>query len=325
MSLPSQRALREAADWFASLADGGADEGERSRWRDWLAAHPEHAEAWRRVESVTQALMPLAGTGVAARTALEAPRAVNRRKALRALALMLAAGGGVLCLSRLQWREWQYALALHGAYHRAAPGETRACRLADGGRIWLGGRGALDIDYGGGERRLALYRGDLLVETAPDIVSSPRPFVVDTRHGRLRALGTRFAVRAEDRDTRLDVFEGRVELLPARDEQGRRVVAAGEHAIFDETGVTAGGLADSARSVWTKGVLLADGMRLDVLLAEISHWHGVRLSQAPEVAGLRVVGTYPLADLEAILAALQDSLPVTVERSARGVRIGLRS
>ncbi|MCH6102090.1 FecR domain-containing protein, partial [Salmonella enterica] len=42
-----------------------------------------------------------------------------------------------------------------------------------------------------------------------------RPFLVRTRHGTVRALGTRYSVRDDDDTSRVEVFEGAVEIRPA--------------------------------------------------------------------------------------------------------------
>jgi transmembrane sensor len=315
----ASQVLREAADWFASLADPAAGETERRRWSEWNDAHPDHAEAWRRVEGVTRNLTPLAAAGDIARHVLEKPHRNGRRKMLGRLAVLAVTGGGALAAARLPWSEWRHDYALARAGYRTALGETRAYTLTDGGRIWLGSRGALDVDYSPALRRLALHDGDLLAETARDANRPARPFVVDTRHGRLRALGTRFAVRADAQTTRLDVFEGAVEIAPRG--AAPRVIPAGEQAAFDDGGIRATGAAQAARSAWTRGILIADGLRLDELAAELARWHALPVVCEPATAGLRVVGAYPLQDLPRIFAALEASLPVAVQRDAQAARI----
>lgn len=196
-SIPAD-ALEEAAGWFANLSDAAAGDAERRRWQNWLDAHPDHARAWQRVEEVTGRFGPLAGSGRTTREVLASPRAAARRRMLKALCLLAVAGAGGLAATRLPWRGWREDLALNRAAYRTSVGETRALQLEDGTKIWLAARSSLDISYTSSLRRLSLYQGDLLIETARDPVSPARPFVVDTFHGRLRALGTRFAVRARE-------------------------------------------------------------------------------------------------------------------------------
>lgn len=313
--------LEEAATWFVNLADASAGESEQRGWRDWLAAHPDHARAWKRIEEISARFGPLAQSGKPARSALEAPRRRSRRNVFKALGVLLAAGGCGMLAYRMPWREWRHELALQRALYRTGPGQVLALALEDGGRVWLGSRSALDIAYSASLRRLVLHRGDLLVETAPDGAAPARPFVVDTLHARLRALGTRFAVRTGSIESRVDVFEGAVELALEAAGGSAHVLHAGEHAVFDREHLKAVGPADPSRETWSRGILLADRMRLDELAAELANWHARPVICAPEVAGLQVVGAYPLKDFDRILAKLESSLPVRVLREGEIVRI----
>jgi len=311
--------LQEAAAWFASLADAAAGEEEKQRWRKWLAAHPDNARAWQRVEAVMGQLSPFAHAGDTVRGALGVPRR-NRRRILGALGVLALAGAGTATL-RLPWREWHEDAGMASADYHTQIGRIATTTLPDGSRVWLGSQGVLDMDYGPQLRRLHLYRGDLLVETATDRNVPARPFVVDTPHGRLRALGTRFAVRADPRQSRIDVFEGAVELTPTDANQPVHIVRAGEHALFDRADLLAVGQASILHEAWTRGMLMADRMRLDALAAELSRWHPVSIDCDPDVAGLQVVGAYPLRDLDPILGALAGSLPVRVVREGGHIRI----
>ncbi|ATE60684.1 FecR domain-containing protein [Thauera sinica] len=328
MNLPMERgipsrALEEAADWFASLGEAGADRRIRQRWQAWLDADPAHAQAWQAVERISGHFSPLRSQAGAARRALEVPRHGARRRTLGVLAAVLTLGAPLAAL-RLPWREWEYGLSTALATHRSGRGESRAVELADGGSAWIGSDSALDVDYGPALRRLRLLRGDLLVHTAADTAVPPRPFVVDTVHGRLRALGTRFAVHTEAAHTRIDVFEGAVELSPAAAPADTRVVAAGEYALLGPRAVESQGRADLARSGLARGVLVADGLRLDELLAELGRWHPLAIGCMPDVGALRVVGTYPLQEPERVLAALEASLPVRIERGRHAILIAAR-
>lgn len=317
------RVLEEAAEWFASFAEIQAEGPLRQRWQVWLAADPDHARAWQAVERISGRFQPLRLQPGPARDALSAPRRSSRRPVLGALAVVLTIAAPLAAV-RLPWRDWRNHYALATAGHRSGRGETRRVALDDGGSAWIGSDSALDVDYSAALRRLHLLRGDLLVQTATDSALPPRPFVVDTAHGRLRALGTRFAVRVEADHTRIDVFEGAVALTPRDTTTVAAVVAAGEHAVLGAHGVEHRGTADQARSALARGVLVADGLRLDALLAELGRWHPLAFGCTADVAALRVVGSYPLQQPERVLAALEASLPVQVVRGEHAVLLAAR-
>ena len=55
-------------------------------------------------------------------------------------------------------------------------------------------------------------------------------------------------------------------------------------------------------------------MRLDELVAELARYRHGHLGVAPEAAGLRVMGTYPLDDPDRTLQLLARALSLRVER-----------
>jgi len=226
------------------------------------------------------------------------------------LMLCLTAGLGGAAFLRSDTRNW---LAGLNAQQGTKVGEIRQLALADGGALWLNTDTRLDIDYTPALRRIALYSGEILITTAKDMQLPPRPLVVDVLHGRLRALGTRFTVRSSADATLLAVYEGKVQVEP-REGGGTRIVEAGSELRFDAASIGQPYALDENASAWIEHRLMPDQMRLDDFLAELSRYRRGHLGCAPEVAHLRLVGSYPLADTDRILAALEATLPVRVRR-----------
>ena len=61
-------------------------------------------------------------------------------------------------------------------------------------------------------------------------------------------------------------------------------------------------------------MLLADDMRLGDFVVELSRYRRGYLGCAPQVADLRLVGAFPLADTGRVLRALAETLPVRIHR-----------
>jgi len=304
--------LQQAAEWYAILRADDATDEERHQWKDWLARDPAHAQAWRRIESVSRRFASLhdAGGPQAVVAGAKAARRIvmGRRKVLRSLA-------GLAGLGLAGWAGWRHTpmpalMAGLGADYRTTTGQRREVRLADGTRLWLNTRSAVDIDYGPSRRAITLLDGEILVETARD--EARRPFYVWTGCGRVEALGTRFTVRREGSGARVDVHEGLVEI---RNHAGQvRRVPAGYRARFDETAIGAIETADPAREAWTRGIVMANDLTLQALADELSrYWHG-HIHVAPEVAGLKVIGVYPADDVGRALHMIASELPVRVSR-----------
>lgn len=305
--------LEEAAQWYATLCDDKVSEKDYAAWRAWLAESPEHAGAWQHIEAVSRRFAPLrtaheGGAGGTA-AALAGVNAARRRRVAKGLA-------GVLGLGVAGWLGWrstplpQYVAALRADFHTGT-GEQREWVLADGSRVWLNTRSAVQVYYGDAMRRLGLLAGEMLIETAQD--PQQRPFYVHTRFGRMQALGTRFNVRLAEDQTRLDVFEGTVEIVTQSGESKR--VGAGQAALFTAAGVMPQGAADRVREAWCTARLPADDMPLGELLAELARYRHGHISVAPAVAGLKVMGVYPLDDTDRALAMLAQSLPIRVRHT----------
>jgi transmembrane sensor len=83
--------------------------------------------------------------------------------------------------------------------------------LADGTLLNLNTHSAVDVRFDETTRLIVLHEGEIMVETGHN---DARPFIVKTRDGSLRALGTRFMVKREDDGTRLSVLQSRLRRTP---------------------------------------------------------------------------------------------------------------
>jgi len=301
---PVQRA---ALQWQVCFWSGEAGEAERRAFDAWLAADEAHRRAWDRLQRAGGRLqaLPAEVAGTVLRTTTTGN---GRRRTLRALLLLAGAGGSAALLRETP--AWQLA----SADERTATGERRELVLPDGGRLTLNTASAVDLRYGATERLVRLLAGEVFIATAPD--PAGRPFVVETPAGRVQALGTRFALRCLDAATRVQVFEGAVELRP-RDGGVARRLEAGFQGLFDTTATGAPEALDDAAAAWMRGLLVAERMRLDDFLAELSRYRRGVLRCDPAVAALRVSGVFPLADTDAVLRSLVRALPLRVTRATR--------
>ncbi|MFT4267525.1 MAG: FecR domain-containing protein, partial [Xenophilus sp.] len=198
-----------------------------------------------------------------------------------------------------------------------ATGERRAIQLPDGTRLVLNTASAIDIAFTDTQRRIRLAAGEILVTTHADPAATPRPFLVDTVCGVVRALGTRFSVRQmEDGGLcRVAVFEHAVEVRPLAG--AVRILRAGERADFGVADVLPPVAAGKAALLWEQGMLLAKNMPLGDVIAELSRYRPGVLHCEPAVAGMPVSGAISLMDTDAALDLLAGSLPLRIERRTR--------
>ncbi|WP_019339844.1 FecR family protein [Stutzerimonas stutzeri] len=300
----SASVLDEAIAWQLRLGDGDVSAQVRMELQRWLNQSAEHAKAWAQLGGIDQHLGTI--NSPPARRALQINPHSGRRTAGRAflgLAVLCALGVGLALQSQ--------PLSAWIADERTGAGEQRSIALADNSRLQLNSRSAVDIRFDQRQRRLYLHSGELLVETAPG--NDPRPFIVETEQGDLRALGTRFIVRREGDATRLVVLRSAVAALPG-DLQAGRTVQAGEQVLMHRDHLDQNQAAPVAADAWSRGMLVAEDLPLGALLAKLGEYRQGYLGLDPSLESLRISGSFPLHDTDRALAALPPSLPVRIER-----------
>lgn len=300
----SARVLDAAIAWQLSL-DGGGSALEREEFAKWHAAHEEHARAWRQLGMLDQRFSMAAGP---ARSALLQSRDGLRRRVRKlgrgVASLVLVAGLALFAGER--YLPVDYWLA----DQRTATGEQRTLRLTDGTLINLNTHSALDVRFDEQQRRIVLQEGEILIQTGHN---DNRPFIVETRDGRMRALGTRFLVKREDQGTRLGVLQSAV-AARAQDGQDEHIFKEGQQVLMRRDGLDPLPHLALGADAWTRGMLVVDNARLGDLVMELGRYRHGHLGVAPELADLRISGSFPLQDTDLALNALLPTLPVKIER-----------
>ncbi len=305
---PEQRqALKMAAQWFALLCDEGATERQRQQWQAWYQQHDDHRWAWQRVEALQSQLQGVPGK-FSYRTLDQAGRQapLDRRTLLKSLLLLLGVGGS-------SWLGYQspFGRELRADY-RTATGEIKPIILSDGSQLVLNTASAVDVRYSVEKRLILLHAGEISLITGHD----SRPLWVESPQGAMRALGTHFLVRENDDHTRLTVLEHAVEAQLAQHPQEKRRINAGEQISFSATAFGQQ-QAVSNGGDWTRGILSVSQWRLDQVIAELARYRHGRLDCDPAIAGLRVSGSFPLADTDRALLLLSQTLPVRLQSFTR--------
>ena len=306
---------RQAAAWIVQLGSDDAAEQARAQqgFAQWQALDPRHAQAAARLQAFVAQVQQL-GAGPqearAAQAALDAVRARRRRLSARV--------GGALALALLlALPTWltvhNHPPALLWTDMHASTGQWRERTLSDGSQVTLSGTGAINWQVSADSRVLELVRGSILVEVAKD---AARPFYVQTPLGRMRALGTRFAVRYDNGQVTLEMLESRVAVqTPQQWQSGSDealVVQAGQRLRLGAEGVAAVEDMDAqgVEQGWRRHQLVVQDRPLPEVLEKIARHHPgpVRFDRAA-LADIRVSGVLPLDDTAQTLRLLQRSFP----------------
>lgn len=298
---------RQAAEWFLLLQSGDATADERAAFTRWRS-DPQCERAWQRAEQVGATLGQIPAQ--LGSPTLRRDKRLDRRAVLKTLTLLIAApAAGWVAHRQLPWRAW-------AADYQTGVGERREIVLADGSQLQLNTDSAVDVHFDERERRLKLHRGEILVQTAKNPGVTPRPFIVETRDGRIRALGTRFLVRQMDDATVVTVLEQAVEIQPAGS-GATAIIQTGQQTHFSAQEMRASISAPPNTDAWSHGILYADGMPLQTFAAELNRYRSGVVRCHPAVAQLKVSGAFQLRDTDPVLQSLTDALPVQLRYRTR--------
>lgn len=293
---PVSDALFEtAARWHARLREPDSGAATRRDFAAWRLRDARHAVAFAEVERLWGRL----DVPAAAWPAPQAQRTPRRRFALAASLVLgfvvasLAYRGGVLDTLR--------------ADETTAVGERRELVLDDGSRVSLNTDSALLLAFSAGERRVHLLRGEAYFEVRPD---AARPFVVETRDGQTRVVGTAFNLRVRDTDTQVAVGHGRVEIATAADPQTRVLLTPGDVGSMRGEQLAREENADlAALTAWRQRRIVFYRAPLREVIAELDRYHRGRiLVLNPELQALPVTGAFDLQRPQATLQLIEKTL-----------------
>lgn len=298
------RAIEQAIEWTACLRSGEVSADEQRAFEAWLVADPAHVQAWSKVQGhLGMALNPLVDGGPALRRTLQTASSINRRHMLRGTLALAGFGLGSYVLGKT---------GLPGeltADIRSGTAERIARRLPDGSKLLLDACSAVDLRFDAHGREVYLRKGKLQVQ----VIADTRPFIVRTPGGRVQTADARFTVALQAQASRVWVQRSSATLRTLGGAEA--TVGEGHGARFDRAGIQR--LADhrGGESSWTGGWLSVDDWSLGELVEALRPYRQGILRVAPQAAGLRVSGLFPLDDSDGALHALEQAMPLRIERT----------
>ena len=310
----------QAIYWFSRERLGTLNAHARQERDAWLAADPEHQRQYRSVEatwSVADSVPQAELRAMLERTESE-PAAPRRRRFAVGLtaACALMATAGVIG-PRLWAPEADFTQAL-----ATGKGERHRVVLPDGSLLELNTDTQAKVSLYGDRREVELLAGEVLFTVSPD---AARPFTVLSGHAQVRVTGTRFNVRRDGDAVALAVEEGSVAFSAGswwnrttqhltagyvlRHAQGEPLAAPHQENV-------------AAITAWQRGRLVFRDTPLSQVVAELNRYlrEPLRIDDR-KLAQLRVAGSLPIDEPEAVLAVLPQIAPVIVLYPPDGGRV----
>jgi transmembrane sensor len=315
----------EARAWLIRLDAGARESSELRELREWLGRSPLHQEAFDRAAAAWNEL-----DGLGRWLELNAgSREARGPRLLRPAVLTAAVAVTAVLIAWVAVPLWK-PQAAYRAEHATSIGEVRTVSLPDGTQVQLNTATQIAVVTDRGARLVRLDSGEAWFRVAHD---PDRPFVVYASRLAVRAIGTAFSLRVEDRRVDLTVTEGRVEIASLRqalpesaelhlqrfDEAGSRMaVDQGQHVVYDGSieQVSRWNPPQVERSLsWRDGMLIFDNDTLSDIVSEISRYTPQKIVISDsDIQDLRFGGYFRVGDVSSILATFEEDFGLRVER-----------
>ncbi|HVK80238.1 MAG TPA: FecR domain-containing protein [Verrucomicrobiae bacterium] len=315
MTMTSPSIQAEANAWLVRMRDESVDATDRVAFEAWLAADPQHHEAYTRASGAVDRVA-LMGTDLRALLD-EAPTRAPQRS-IATIAMAMAAAFLIAVLVGVQ-------LTSPPAYATAI-GEQRIVTLDDGSQIELNTNSRVVVRYSADSREIELERGEALFSVTHD---PSRPFVVVAGDADVRAIGTRFSVHRQAEGLDVVVVEGVVALRGGVLQETPRLTA-GQSMRISAAGANLIELAPAEveRSLaWRTGWITFAGEPLEDAAREMARYsNAVFEIEDRDLRALPVLAHVRADDLDGFVESLAQSDPsLVIQRSGERVRIGRRA
>jgi transmembrane sensor len=289
---------REAAAWVARLSSSDATEADHRAFETWRKADPVHAAVYAEMDALWRRLGHLPDPRprkTSDKTSNKTPKSLAGLAAVALIAGALAYETGLL--DRLRADLWSGVGAIEHA------------TLPDGSRVDLNTDTAIAVRFTEGERGIALLRGEASFDVVPD---RSRPFVVRGGGLSVRAVGTRFFLRADGADRPVGVAEGRVDVSA---ESGRVVVSAGEEVRIGGDALHVAAADVERATAWRDGRLIYSGRPLAAVLAELNRYRRGRIVLLDRGLGeRRVTGAFDARNTDDALDVIAATMGTRIRR-----------
>jgi transmembrane sensor len=331
---PREQIHEEASIWVVRIMEEELSKEQEAELEDWLSAHKEHAAAlvevatgWDELEVIKQFL--------------QSPQPISKDAKTGFAGVNAYAIAAVLVMSvTIAWFGYEYqifdsypveqeAASLASVIYETSVGEQSKVSLPDRSFVSLNTNSKISIDFSNTERKVTLFRGEVLFEVEQD---QKRPFVVKAGNSTVRAVGTAFNVYLkESNGIEVVVTQGKVVVLstprrvgPGNDESRDGVnveLSAGEMikihgALETVTKIDKKELED--RVAWKSGMMIFDERPLEEVIAELGRYTEMKIVLGDsELANIKVGGYFKTGDVDALLFALTENFNVDWEEQKK--------
>jgi transmembrane sensor len=294
----------QAAQWLV-LLDDQPDATTQQQFAQWLAQDPRHAEALQRIQHLLEDVEQLQTQPLLHKRILRQSFKTSKqqRRHLAYKASWCLAG---LCSLALMMALQYAPLGYWTADQRNGSQSWRQQQLSDHSHIRIAGKTAFNLQFNPQQRKISLLQGNILLDVAKD---PKRPFVVETQHGIIRALGTRFIVSKNDQRTVVSMLHSKTQILAHHNAAEPLILVAGQRIEIDGQGWRSSTPIQInpklLEQAWQQHTLISNGESLTEVLDYLSMYYPGRIRfDRQAFASMHVTASLPLNDIHLALQHL---------------------
>lgn len=302
----------EAIEWLIRLSAENCPAADLQAFEQWVQQSAVHQAAYSEIAGRMGWLERVAKTDTETRNAALRYRPTPQKQAKNSRIRLATAASVLLVLGATFSSEGWYGSHSH---YQVARGGHETILLADGSSLEMNTDSEVSIRINHWQRSIEVVRGEVYFSV---VHNAEKPFIVTAGAGRSIDIGTEFDVYRQPEQVIIAVQEGsvRVEAKQSRDLIASQAVAYNQNGDFINL---PGKLSLDSVTAWRRGKLIFDSRRLDEVLAEMGRYHNAHLRlDAPTLAGSKVSGTFFIDRLESNLAAIANSLNLTLRHVGAG-------
>ena len=309
----TQKIEEQAARWIIRREQPDWSPADEAALLGWLEESMAHKSVYWRLEHGWRQADRISALG---RTTVNDNR--TRRQVLeRMIPAAMAAGlATILVLSGGKYLGLEDSGSAPPVRLETPVGGQKIVPLADGSMIELNTATVVRSAFTQDRRHAWLDRGEAYFEIAH---APKRPFVVHAGRRSITVLGTKFSVRRDAEKLTVSVLEGKVQIDDAEGKRSSRsvTIVAGDIAIAEQSSTIV--LAQSKERVqrelaWREGTLTFDQSTLAEAAAEFNRYNVRQIViDDPEVANIRIGGTFQASNVDAFVRLLRDAYGINVE------------
>ncbi len=302
-----QEIIEQAVLHWVKLSDQASAQ-QVSLCQQWRQENELHEQAWLRIQALDEdfTAIPQEHKSLAM---LNNQHDLSRRSALKLFALAGVTMGSASLL-------WQQGWLLNDAALVAGRGQINAHKLSDDAHLTLNSQTQVAINFTSQARNITLEHGEMVLDSATVAGNQLAPLIIQFAEQTLTiASNSSCKIMVSNYDTCIITIANGQALLT--NSNSSLMIKKGQQWQLTAQHVWQQKQLPYQPMAWLQGLLIADNMRLDQLLAYLNRYHYAYISLNSRLAAIKVSGVYQLNNLDSALQVLTRTLPIVINSRAK--------